>query len=775
MRSKRFASGGLLGLAFMALTGLLGCGVLGEKPNLKRLLDYNPGGVGCMNQIGSNFKAYYDGTIDEATWKGTWDCATDNLMLFKRFVSASDPAGYTKEDIHGFVSGFLITNGSVTPELVVALFDLKASLFGGSREVISLTEFDRIVAILGTIKTETTSLLPHMVRRAREPSPDNLLALADALLVAGDNLSAALSTRGNPTFTFASVQALADELGGVLNISMPPDLLAWISALKVVITAGGGDGIAAGDWPRVTRAMVAYGGPALAIFSVDPRYLTGPNAMGEFVMKLAWKVKTNMLETLDLYGGALPLTSLDSVIDAMPARWLDFDRAAIKNTLRPIANKVLQSRVPNAIDSSAIDLIFEKMSLWNAGQTHLEAIFANLHAGENGVTFEEFEAEANRYRLSLPRKQHSQVYRLISLARQHRPLFLGNDNQMTFTANNNYSQHHLAIFNAITIVAQHLIKVYSTMPGGTLGTADNLQAVVTDFTDIARALRAADLSVPGWATARFLEGNLFTFASNGDKFIDTGEATELIALGFSSAPLSKKVREGTDRVCPSLGKDVLGNNWKAADCFRREFFGNNAIYWDHLPLLVQYYRHLSESDKVKLQNAMEKAARRYGVSEQPIASNDQDGYAGIMQYVETLLARFDFDNSQTFNLSEAMAAYPVFKGPLAEFGGVTGYPNFIIETIFTYVIKYGHPPAKNWKGYAHLVAWGAQKPLWGERINSDRLKLYQVIESLAQPQPLPGGTPVDPAENEPTLGEVLTAHGILSVGTGFQMPFIQGF
>lgn len=773
MRSNRAVRSGILGLA---LTVFASCGILGDKSDLKRLLDYNPDGVGCMNQIGPHFQAYYEGTIDEATWAGTWDCAIDNLALFKRFVRSSDAAGYTKEDIHGFVSGFLITNGSVTAQLVAALFDLKASLFGGTRDLISLSEFDRIVGILSTIKTETTRLLPHMVLRARTPSPDNLLALADALLIVGDNLSAALNTRGNPTFSFASVQALADELGGVLHIAMPADLMAWVSALKVVITAGGGDGIAAGDWPRVTRAIVAYGGPALAVFSVDSRYLKGPNAMGEFVMKLAWKIKTNVLETLDLYGGALPLASLDSVIDAIPPRWFDFDRVAIKNTLRPIANKILQSRVPDAIDSSAIDLIFEKMSAWSAGQTHLEAIFANLHAGENGVTFEEFEAEATRYRLTLPRKQHREVYRLISLARQQRPVFLGNDDQMTFTANNTYSQHHLAIFNAITLVAQHLLKVYSTLPGGTLGTSDNLQTVVNDFTEIARALHAADLSVPGWATARFLEANLFTFASNGDKFIDTDEATSLIAIAYSSGSLSRKIREGTDRACPSLGKDVLGNNWKAADCFRREFYGNHAIYWDHMPLLVQYYRHLSESDKTKLQNAMEKAARRYGVSEQPIASNDQDGYAGIMQYVETLLARFDINNSQTFNLSEAMAAYPVFKGPLAEFGGVTGYPDLVIQTIFTYVIHYGHPPAKDWKGYLHLAAWFAQKPIWHKLVNSDRLKLYQVIESLAQPQPLPGGAPpLAPAQDEPTLGEILTSYGLLGVGgASFQMPFIQG-
>jgi hypothetical protein len=155
---------------------------------------------------------------------------------------------------------------------------------------------------------------------------------------------------------------------------------------------------------------------------------------------------------------------------------------------------------------------------------------------------------------------------------------------------------------------------------------------------------------------------------------------------------------------------------------------------------VQYYARLSESQKQSLQRAMEKAARRYGVSEEPVASNDQDGFAGIMQYVETLLARFDTDNGQTFSLSEALDAYPVFKGPLAEFGEVTGYPDIVIKTIFTYVIHYGHPPEKNFWGYVSLAKWAAEMPIWKYLVDSDRLKLYQVIESLAQPQPLPGSS-----------------------------------
>lgn len=769
----------------VVMLGFAGCGILGKKTDLNQLLNYNPQAVGCMNQIGPNVKAYYQGTIDAATWGATWDCATTNLDLFKQFVHASDPSGFTRGDIQSFVSGFLITNQTITPELIGALFELKASLFGGTKDIIAPAEIDAVNNFLGVLKVQTTQLLPFMVTRVTDASPANLLALTDAIVAAGNGIAAGLNTSGNPTFSFSSAQTLVDQLATILNIAMPPDLVAWLSAVKVVITAGATDGIAAGDWPHVIQAIVSYGGPALAVFSVDPNYLTGPNAVGQFGMKLAWKIKTNLLQTLDLYGGALPLTALDSVIDALPAAWLTIDRTAIKGALRPLANKLLMSHVPNAIDSSAIDLVFDKVDYWNRRQTHLESIFDMINPSANGVTYEIFEAAVQSYLPTVPATEAPVVNDLLSLVRQYRPMFVGSDTQMMFTPNDSYSLNDLTTFNWVTLAAMQVVKAYSTVPGGLVGVQADLETLVSDFTALARALHASDLSVPGWADARFLEANLFTYASNGDTYIDYNEATYLVAMAYSSGQLSTRIRLGTDAVCPAVmgengsTQDVLGHNWKSADCFRSELFGNYKIYWDHEPLLVQFYQRLSLADQTSLQQAMEKAARRYGISEQPVASADQDGFAGITQYIETLLTRFDVNNDQHLDLTEANTAYPVFKGPLAQLGGLTSDPDWIIKSVFTYVLKYGHPPTKDVGGILSLVAWIAITPTWS--IDADRLKLYQVVSSIVTPQPLPGSTPTPSAspQVDRSITELANDLGIpltggLSAAFSMPMPLASG-
>jgi hypothetical protein len=97
--------------------------------------------------------------------------------------------------------------------------------------------------------------------------------------------------------------------------------------------------------------------------------------------------------------------------------WLTIDRTAIKKALRPLAQKVLESKTPNAIDRNAVDLIFTKIDFWNRGQTHLERIFERLNAESTGVTIERFTAEATKYAEEVAPSEKANVNRLILLAR----------------------------------------------------------------------------------------------------------------------------------------------------------------------------------------------------------------------------------------------------------------------------------------------------------------------------------------------------------------------
>lgn len=755
----------------IALFGLLGssCGILGNKSNIDTLLNYNPQAMGCLNQVGANIQAYYKGTIDAATWQGTWNCATQNLALFKQFVQPSDPNGFTQSDIYDFISKVLLTNVPITPDLVNAVFELKASLFGGTKDILALSEIDQVTNFLNVMSQQTTNLIPYLTLRVTDPTPTNLLALTDALVSAGNNIAASFNTQGNPTFSFSSAQVLANEIGKVINVNVPSDLVAWMSSVEVLVTAGATNGIAASDWPRLIRAAVAYGGPAIAAFSINYKYLVGPNPIGQFGMQLAWKIYASLMQTLELYGGAIPLTAIDSVLNSLPNQSLPIDTTVVEAAMRPAVNKILGSQVPNAIDANVINLIFNQLAAWNSAQTYLETIFQIIAPDSTGVTAQMFTEAATLFEGQQPASAKPEIDRLIALANHYLPLFIGNDNEITYTPNVNHSLHNLSTFNWIQIASEQIITAYSSVPGKQQWVQQDLANLLADFKDLIIAVKAFDptaydptgKTVDQVAAHRFLEASILTPVSNGTQYLNLDETTYFLAMLLSAGNLSTRITNGTDQVCPSLGKDIIGYNWKDPVCFRRELFSNYMTYWDHMPLLTQFYSQLSSGDKFKLQKAMEAAARVYGYSDQPLGSVDEQGFAGVAQYVESLFARFDTNNNQILDLRpEAMNAFPIFKGKLAQFGHINPNETFILKAIFTYTLKHGEPPKTDFLGIMSLVAWIAQEPIWSLEFKPTRLELYQVLAAISAPLPPPTSTPSPKPAEERSIVDLAKELGI---------------
>ena len=82
---------------------------------------------------------------------------------------------------------------------------------------------------------------------------------------------------------------------------------------------------------------------------------------------------------------------------------------------------------------------------------------------------------------------------------------------------------------------------------------------------------------------------------------------------------------------------------------------------------------------------------------------------------------------------EVLLAFPLFKRMLIKLGKLEGKPDFIVESVFTYIAKYQEIPEQNLK----FFGWIAQRPFW--KINADRLALLKLIAQLSVPEPLPAG------------------------------------
>ena len=93
-------------MTIVVLTALSACGKFGNKDDTRTLFDYAPESIGCLNDIGPQLQTFLGGSISEADWGKTCDCAIDSLMQFEQFwCTVVRPDGsYTQSDISGFLA-----------------------------------------------------------------------------------------------------------------------------------------------------------------------------------------------------------------------------------------------------------------------------------------------------------------------------------------------------------------------------------------------------------------------------------------------------------------------------------------------------------------------------------------------------------------------------------------------------------------------------------------------------------------------------------------------
>lgn len=735
MRSDLRVLRGLVAATLLAgsLVMFQACGRKGPGIDMTAALNKIAGKGGCLNELGTRFSRYLQGEIGETEWSATFDCATSSLEMFRSYVRGSIPGGYTREDMRAFVQNFMVTErGAVSDDLIRSAFELKASLLGGNSEILSYAEFSVLTEYLRLMQRESITLLPHLSNRLKAPTPANLITLADQIERSANRLADGIRTEHNPDFTQASAQTLVNELARLFDWPLRPDAALWLGAGKSLFISGRSDAMEGALWPRALRMLGALGGPALASWSVRGQLLKPGSAYSSLVRTLTRRVRHSLQQTLTWNNGSLPLGKVDLLVDTLPSEWVRPGKTSLKNTIRPLTQKILQSKIPDAIDAGSVESLLSAFDEWLDRQEYLEAIYTSIPDHESGVSAQDFTDAAERLLESLDEKGKRDVRALIHLANAYVPLFLGDDAQITFTRWRKLTLHHLNQMNWMRLTAERLIRPYASLLDGDKVTFEAFRRFVLDYREFGLALGAIDPRVPDFEVRRFREANLFTYASDGDAYLDLDEATYYIATLYSAHTLASRITEAVRLDCRSLGSDGMGGDLFDAFCFRRSYISRAPTLWDHFPFLVEEFRTMSDARKANLIYAMEKAARIFGYTDEPMSSSEITGFAGVAHYVETLFQRFDADTSQVMDKNEALVAVPIFTPFLAEVGGLDPTDTGMMNAVFTYTVKYGHPPSKDVKGIAHFLLWRARKPFW--KLTSRRYEVFKAIGALNDPK-----------------------------------------
>jgi len=329
----------------------------------------------------------------------------------------------------------------------------------------------------------------------------------------------------------------------------------------------------------------------------------------------------------------------------------------------------------------------------------------------------------------------------------------------------------LSQLNWMHALGRRFIKGYSTAQsshGDRRGlTMREFQSLYRDLTPI-----GVDLNVifPGntdedfenqtdSGSKRFREANLFTSRANGGRIASVAEGVEYIAYTFSAKSQAKLVFKDMVARCGSHKKeDIFGKISDAVDfdCFQREFYlrfteprNYNPGFSKTLPALIEYYSGISQDDRARFSTLVEGAVRYYDPVDLAYQLPDVEGYLMAIQYVETAYLKFDHDGSGGLNYRESMDAFSVFYVSLEEIvdkeagglirrlekitgGAISKYT--LLELIYTYMLRYGHPPSLESRATAALQLgswwWSYDKNV--KEIHADRMIMLSIMGTLAR-------------------------------------------
>jgi hypothetical protein len=735
MRSKLRAA---VALAVGASTG---CGILGTKGDVSSLFQYNPGNLGCLNTAGANAQAFLAGTIARSDWDATFSCATSSLNMFTRFVISSDPSGYTKADIQSFVGKFLLTNAPVTDALVEAGFQLKAAVLGGTDQIFTNDEINKFVTLINLLQTESDALLPMMGVAHNDYS--GLFSLADAEAASLARIGAAIPG-GSQTFTWTALQTLLNEVGKIVG-QPAPQIASYVPVAKAIALGGDPTGIGGTEWVSTLTTIGSYLAAGLPIYGVDMNSFGSLGIAGSFLNQVLARGATAFGQTMALNGGALPLSRLNSLLEALPSAWFTVDlKGVIEPTIATVFTKLFPSAIPLSIDPQSLSTLTTLMSTWSNEQVALEAIFNSQNLDPDGVVPEAFVDASVSWAQGRDAATTAAASKLAYLAAHYVPLFKGDDQEITYTAWETHSLNDMTKILWMRSAAELLLTAYAGGPTS-LANVIQLETFVNDFMGIALAFKLVQPADPTNPNAlpdkRFFEADTFTFSANGDFHLDIDEGVYLVAGLYSAALLSNRIRAGTEPTCALAtqpSQEPLGWQWQDINCFRQIFFGQYELFWQHFPHLVAYMATLTAAQRDQMRVNIENAGRLHGTTDSTIASFDIQSMAGAMQYVETLIMRFDADQDQTLDVAESLAAFPVFDNFLAK-NIKCIYPNnslintsnqSMMEAIFTDIISTGTLPSTSVGGMIDFLVWWAGEGLGTWKYNADRMKLYGVFGAI---------------------------------------------
>lgn len=686
----------------------------------------------CLNKNSSRFQKFMNQQISSAELKAFWSC---NSLVLKEFMSEvegeKDRNAYSAEELKTFIEDiFFKERGLISDKLLASAMDLKKLFLGGNGRYITRLELKQTIDLINNdFLPMTEAVRPYMSYYLGDAVVDHQMTQAEF-----NKISLGLEkffkrlTRlilwNEPTYSFSSLQSLVEELHLFFKKQNSnyfaknySDYITVLSKVKGVALGSGSESISVKEW-----------GPFLQISqkSVD------------LYLRYKYFVKPD-------WASVKGVSQLNYIVDSVGEILKQSLAFQERPDLRPEDTKDLFRSLAAA---NLLPLSFKFDDFYQLWSVALSKFIPVVRTDEvKGFTLDDYKYLKEEWQRFLAIQELLNGSRESAIGESFDefvratdtpwPYIMDQNGRVVFDRDSiqrNPNKESLQQLNWERVVVRNVIKTYAKNKkrkedlGGL--TENELQSAYLDLLPLLATLGLVDRDDKTFYQRVYQEANLFMPRSNGDRYINFEEGVDYIHFVFSGIDAGGVAVEAASAECPLYNLGEVINR----DCFDQWRLKNYASSLSHMKEFSNYYNTLSKQQKKKLILSVDGVVRDDLSQTDFMVSDAKEGYV-FVQYIETIMFRFDEDRSGGLNLKEAMKAFPLFAPTLSSLLGVDlsnpdeyGY----LEALFTFMLKHGRSPSLEQPvDSLRFLHWRWHKQKWNlEAKRSDIIKVLSSLKTL---------------------------------------------
>lgn len=772
-------------VAIALIVGLTGCGLkIGEKPASEDPVGFSGNGLGCIGNIPQKLRSYVNDEMSVEQINVFVRCLQNSFTTFARYTRGTDRSTYTPGELRSFFEGYFLGKRKISDSLLFEFMVIKQFLVGGTVTGVTRAELVGAIRFLDDIRVEMIRIKPHL----RMLNPD--LAVKQDVNGFGPRLAEAYEAMRTTTLTLARRLASSGNSYRLSHYSVFTreirKFLRWEEAFQ--------DTHSAEEWTELLRAckVVVVGGDKpdeiepsefQPLFqSLTRGYLTflqfqiGVNGqvvtrgvglqnliyLGEQILLFVEEsVHRHPSKTLG-FAAIERLVATTSAMGWLPKGW----RAeSVQQAVRVLINRVFgdSSVVPSERHAQGLTLqalanIKAEFYRWSYVQTSLEQEFY-FAPSANSVevpNLQSLQIVSLGVRRRLQGLRGSEWDNFIKVRELVRPLYsTTGDRRVWIAATTELSRYdvrsgfdNLSAMNLLRSAIGLVFRGYAEGSGSQfLWTASikesELKKVFEELREIAIDVGLVDQRTFNTGNRMFIEGNLFTFGSDGVRTgtgfaseLSFSEALELFALTYSGGQMAKGIYVGLEKNCPRSGPaDIRGTLNFARTCVEAHLGQVIVEEMYHLPNLQRFLMGKTAAERRAYAGVLlETAFSTLRSTREWVENSELATLAVITQYSEMAVARFDSNMDGILVNSELEPAIVHFTGYIqkmaAEKLDIRNMSEARARAVLAFILAHKYiPDADSWSDSG--TVWKYEK-FGAPNLSLDRIAMAEVFRAIGQ-------------------------------------------